>query len=181
MPEMLMLEAEEKMEKSLEAYQRELNTIRTGRANPNLLDAIRFEYYGVETPIKQVCSITVPEGNQLYVKPYDKSALKAIETAIGTSDIGLPTTNDGVGIRMILPKMTEDRRRELAKMVNKMQEDAKVVVRNIRRDLNEDLKKLELPEDDEKGYLEDSQELTDKFIKKVEVMTEEKVKEIMTI
>lgn len=181
MPEMLMLEAEERMEKTLESYQRELNTVRTGRANPNLLDSIRIDYYGVETPIKQISSITVPEANQLYIKPYDRSSLKLIETAIGTSDLGLPTANDGQGIRLIIPKMTEDRRRELTKVVQKMQEDAKVAIRNIRRDLNDSLKKLKLSEDDEKGYLEDSQELTDKYVKKVEEMTEVKNKELMTI
>lgn len=181
MPEMLMLDAEERMEKSIESYRRELNTVRTGRANPNLLDSIRIDYYGVETPIKQISSITVPEGNQLYIKPYDRSALKQIEAAIATSELGLPTTNDGVGIRLIIPKMTEDRRRELVKVVSKMQEEAKVAIRNIRRDLNDSLKKLELTEDDEKGYLEDSQELTDKFIKKVDEVTEEKKEELMTI
>ena len=181
MPEMLMLDAEERMEKSLESYQRELNTVRTGRANPNLLDSIRIDYYGVETPIKQISSISVPEPNQLYVKPYDRSSLKQIEAAIATSELGLPTANDGQGIRLILPKMTEERRRDLVKLVQKMQEDAKVAIRNIRRDLNESLKKMDLPEDDEKGYLEDSQELTDKFVKKVEEMTEVKNKEIMTI
>ena len=181
MPEMLMLDAEERMEKSIESYRRELNTVRTGRANPNLLDSIRIDYYGVETPIKQISSITVPEGNQLYIKPYDRSALKQIEAAIATSELGLPTTNDGVGIRLIIPKMTEDRRRELVKVVSKMQEEAKVAIRNIRRDLNDSLKKLELTEDDEKGYLEDSQELTDKYIEKLGKMTEEKNKDLMTI
>jgi len=179
--DMLLLDAEERMEKSLEAYQRDLNSIRTGRANPNLLDSIFIDYYGVSTPVKQVSSISVPEGNQLYIKPYDKSALRLIETAIATSEIGLPTVNDGVGIRLILPKMTEDRRRELAKGVNKNQEDAKVSIRNIRRDLNDEVKKLSLPEDEEKGYLEDVQALTDKYSKKIEEMTEVKVKEIMTI
>jgi len=181
MPDMLMLEAEERMEKSLASYQRELNTIRTGRANPNLLDSIRISYYGVDTPIKQISSITVPEANQLYIKPFDRSALKLIEVAIATSDLGLPTANDGQGIRLVLPKMTEERRRELTKVVQKMEEAAKVSMRNIRRDLNDGLKKLDLPEDDEKGYLEDSQELTDKYIKKVEEMTEIKNKEVMTI
>ena len=181
MPEMLMLEAEEKMEKSLDAFQKELNGVRTGRANPNLLDAIRIDYYGVETPIKQISSITVPEGNQLYIKPYDRSCLKLIETAIGTSDLGLPSSNDGQGIRLILPKMTEEKRREMVKEVARLQENAKVVIRNIRRDLNDALKKLELTEDDEKGYLEDSQELTNKYIEKVEKMAKVKEEEVMTI
>ena len=142
MPDMLLLEAEERMEKTVDSYQKELNTVRTGRANPNLLDAICIDYYGVMTPIKQIGSITVPEGNQLYIKPYDKSSLKAIEVAINTSELGLNPQSDGTGIRLIIPKMTEERRRELIKLVGKMQEAAKVAVRNIRRDLNDALKKL---------------------------------------
>ena len=181
MPDMLMLEAEERMEKTLDAYQKELNTVRTGRANPNLLDQIRVEYYGVDTPIKQIASITVPEASQLYIKPYDKSILRAVEAAIATSSLGLPTVNDGQGIRLNIPKMTEERRRALTKDVQKMDEAAKVAIRNIRRDLNDSLKKLKLAEDDEKGYLEDSQELTNKYIKKVEEMTAIKDKELMTI
>ena len=111
MPDMLLMEALEKMDKTIESYQRELNTVRTGRANPNLLDSIRIEYYGVLTPIKQIASITVPEASQLYIKPFDRSCLKAIEVAIGTSDLGLNPLGDGVGIRLIIPRMTEDRRR----------------------------------------------------------------------
>lgn len=181
MPEMLLLEAQEKMDKTLESYQRELNTVRTGRANPNLLDTIMVEYYGVMTPVKQIASITLPDSNQLYIKPYDKSSLRGIEVALNASDLGLNPQNDGTGIRLILPKMTEERRRELVKVVGKMQEAAKVAVRNIRRDLNDGLKKLDLPEDDEKGYLEDSQKMTDEYMVKIEKQTQEKEKEVMTI
>lgn len=181
MPEMLLLEAEEKMEKSLDSYQKELNTVRTGRANPQILDSIMIDYYGVPTPVRQIGSVTMPEGNQLYIKPYDKSTLKEIEKAINASPLGLTPLNDGNGIRLVFPKMTEERRRELAKDVTKMQEGAKVAIRNVRRDLNDDLKKLELPEDEEKGYLDESQKLTDKFIEKVEALTEAKQKELMTI
>lgn len=181
MPEMILLEAEERMEKAIESYGRELNTVRTGRANPHLLDAILINYYETMTPIKQVSSITVPEANQLYIKPFDKSVLKAIEVAISTSDLGLSPQNDGVGIRILIPKMTEDRRRELVKSVGKLQENAKVAVRNIRRDTNDDLKKLDLPEDEEKGYLDDVQSLTDRFIKKVDELTAAKEKDLLTI
>jgi ribosome recycling factor len=181
MPDMLLMEALEKMDKTIESYQRELNTVRTGRANPNLLDSIRIEYYGVITPIKQISSITVPEASQLYIKPFDKSCLKAIEVAIATSELGLNPQTDGVGIRLIIPRMTEERRRELVKVVGKMQENAKVAIRNIRRDLNDALKKLGLTEDDEKGWLEDSQNTTNEYIEKIEKLTEIKEKDLLTI
>jgi ribosome recycling factor len=181
MPEMLLMEAIEKMDKTIESYQRELNTVRTGRANPNLLDSIRIDYYGVLTPIKQISSISVPEASQLYIKPFDRSCLKAIEVAIATSELGLNPQGDGVGIRLMIPKMTEERRRELVKQVGKMQEAAKVAIRNVRRDLNEAIKKLDLPEDEEKGWLEDSQKYTDEYIAKIEKLTAEKEKDLMTI
>ena len=181
MPEMLLMEAIEKMDRTIESYQRELNTVRTGRANPNLLDSIRIDYYGVLTPIKQISSISVPEASQLYIKPFDRSCLKAIEVAIATSDLGLNPQGDGVGIRLMIPKMTEERRRELVKQVGKMQEAAKVAIRNVRRDLNEAIKKLGLPEDEEKGWLEDSQKYTDEYIAKIEKLTAEKEKDLMTI
>lgn len=181
MPDMILLEAEEKMDKSIESYNRELQSIRTGRANPTLLDSIEIDYYGQMTPIRQVGQITVPEASQLYIKPYDKSVLKAIETAILQSNLGLTPQNDGTGIRLIIPKMTEERRRELVKQVGKLEEQAKVNIRNIRRDANDHLKKLELTEDDEKGYLEDVQTLTDKKIKEIEVCTAKKSEELMHI
>ncbi len=179
--EMVLLEGEEKMDKSIEAYKRELNTVRTGRASASLLDTISIEYYGVPTPVKQVASVSIPEASQLYIKPYDKSSLKLIETAILASPLGLTPQSDGVGIRLILPKMTEERRRELVKLVNKMEEQAKVNIRNVRRDINDDIKKLDLPEDDEKGYLEDVQELTNKKIAEIEKLTAEKSKDLMSI
>lgn len=181
MPDMLLMEALEKMDKTLESYQKELNTVRTGRANPNLLDSIRIEYYGVLTPVKQIASISVPEASQLYIKPFDRSCLKAIEVAIATSELGLNPQTDGVGIRLIIPRMTEERRRELVKVVGKMQENAKVAIRNIRRDLNDALKKLGLTEDDEKGWLEDSQNTTNEYIEKIEKLTEIKEKDLLTI
>ena len=179
--EMTLLEVEEKMDKTIANYRTELTTVRTGRANASLLDSIMIDYYGVPTPVKQVSSITVPEANQIYIKPYDKSSVKDIEKAIFSSPLGLTPQNDGNGIRLILPKMTEERRKELVKLVGKMEEQAKVAIRNLRRDLNDDIKKLALPEDDEKASLEDAQTLTDKKIAELEKLTAEKSKELMSI
>ena len=179
--EMVLLEGEEKMDKAILAYERELSTVRTGRANASLLDSIMIDYYGVPTPVKQISSISVPEANQLYIKPYDKSSLKTIEHAIFASPLGLTPQNDGTGIRLILPKMTEERRRELVKQVGKMEEAAKVAIRNIRRDLNDSIKKLDLPEDDEKSSLEDVQKMTDEKIVKIQKVTEAKNKDLMSI
>lgn len=181
MPDMILLEAEEKMDNAIKALQHDFATVRTGRANPAMLDVIMVEYYGVPTPVRQVGAITVPEGNQIYIKPYDKSILKEIEKAINASNLGLTPQNDGQGIRLVIPPMTEDRRKMLVKEVAKMEEGAKVAVRNVRRDANEALKKLGLPEDTEKGYLEDVQTLTDKKIAEVEAVTAEKEKDLMTI
>lgn len=164
----ILIELEDHMSKTVEVLRREFATVRTGRANPALLDRIFIPYYGVDTPLKQVAAISVPEANQLYIKPFDKSVLKAIEHAIQASDIGINPQNDGTGLRMVLPALTEQRRRELVKDVEKMGEHAKVGVRNVRRDGNDYIKKLSLPEDDEKGYLADIQELTDTYVKKID-------------
>lgn len=169
------------MDKAIAAYERELSTVRTGRANASLLDSIAIEYYGVVTPIKQLASITVPEANQLYIKPFDKSSCKEIERAILASPLGLTPQNDGNGVRLILPQMTEERRRELTKVVGKMEEQAKVAVRNIRRDTNDQIKKLDLPEDDCKSALEDVQKLTDEKIALVDDLTTKKNKDLMSI
>lgn len=179
--EMILLEAEDKMDKALSNFERELSTVRTGRANASLLDSIFIEYYGVSTPLKQVASITIPEANQLYIKPFDKSICKEIERAIQTSSLGLTPQNDSNGIRLILPQMTEERRRELTKVVGKMEEQAKVAVRNIRRDANDEVKKLDLPEDEEKGTLEEIQQLTDKKITVIEEIATKKNKDVMSI
>lgn len=178
--EMVLLEGEEKMDKAIVAYERELATVRTGRASASLLDTINIDYYGVPTPVKQISSITIPEANQIYIKPYDKSSVKAIESAIFASPLGLTPQNDGNGIRLILPKMTEERRRELVKQVGKMEETAKVAIRNVRRDLNDEIKKLELPEDNEKESLDDVQKLTDKKIADVEAITKKKSEDLMS-
>lgn len=179
--DMLLLEIEEKMEKSVHALDREYAAVRTGRANPNLLDRIFVSYYGVETPLKQVASVSVPEAQQLYIKPFDKSVLKDIEHAINQSNLGLPPRNDGTGIRLMLPALTEERRRQLVKDVERMSESGKVAVRNVRREGNEHLKKLGLTEDDEKGYLEDIQTLTDKYVKIIDDKTKVKSEELLVI
>ncbi len=178
--EMTLLEAEDKMDKSIASYQYELNTVRTGRANASLLDSINIDYYGVPTPIKQISSISVPEASQLYIKPYDKSSIKEIEKAILASPLGLTPQSDGTVIRLVLPMMTEERRKELVKVVSKMEETSKVAIRNVRRDLNDQIKKIGLPEDTEANSLEDVQKLTDQKIAKLSELTEKKQKELMS-
>lgn len=181
MPDMILLETEEKMNKSIKAYHNELAQVRTGRANPALLDHVFVNYYGAPTQLKQMAAISTPEANQLYIKPFDRSVLKEIQTAITQANLGINPQADATGIRIVLPPMTEERRRELVKVVGKLSEEAKVAVRNCRRDANDSLKKLELPEDDEKSYLEDVQKLTDKKIEEIEKITKEKEHELLSI
>lgn len=177
--DMILLEIEEKMEKSIESLAREYASVRTGRANPNILDRVMVSYYGVDTPLKQVAAISVPEAQQLYIKPFDKSILKDIEYAINTSGLELPPANDGSGIRLTLPALTEERRRTLIKEVERLAETGKVAIRHIRREGNDELKKLGLTEDDERGYLEDVQTLTDKYVKKVDELTKQKSDDLL--
>lgn len=179
--DLLLIEIEDKMEKSVEAIVREFQTIRTGRANPSLLNNIFIDYYGVETPVKQIATITVPEGNQLYIKPYDRSSLKQIEYALGTSNLGLTPQNDGIGIRLILPMLTEERRKALCKDVEKIVENGKVAVRNIRREGNDQVKKLDLSEDFEYEYQQAVQKLTDEYTVKMDEAGKVKIEEIMVI
>ena len=181
MTEMILMDAEEKMEKSIETLKRDFVQVRTGRASAATLDLVFIDYYGVKTPVKQVASITVPEANQLLIKPFDKGTLKDIEHAINVANLGIAPQNDGTSIRLIFPKLTEERRREMTKNLGKYEESAKVAIRNIRRDANEEIKKLDLPEDEEKGNMEDVQKLTDKYVALVSSLTEEKTKELMTV
>ena len=175
----------EKMDKSINALKSEFTSIRTGQANASLLDRIFVEYYGSRTPVTQVASVTVPEARMLVVQPWDKSLLKEIEKAILQSDLGLVPMNDGNLIRMAIPQLTEERRKELVKVVNKKSEEAKVAVRNIRRDGNVFLKKEEKNSDVSKDIIKDTedkiQKLTDKKIKEVEAVTERNIKEIMSV
>lgn len=179
--DLILMETEDHMSKTLEVLKKEFAGVRTGRANPALLDRILISYYGVDTPLKQISSIAVVEGNQLFIKPFDKSLLKPIEHAIMASDLGLNPQNDGTGIRLFLPQPTEERRRELVKEIERMGEHSKVGIRNIRRDGNEHMKKLGLSEDDEKGYIQDVQELTDKFVKKIDEEVKIKSEELLKI
>ncbi len=176
---------EEKMTKSYDSMQREFISIRAGRANPHVLDKIRVDYYGTPTPLQQVGNISVPEPRMLQIQPWEKSLLKAIEKAILTSDIGINPTNDGSIIRLVFPELTEERRKELVKDVKKKGEAAKVAVRNIRRDANENLKKLnkagEISEDDQKDLETKVQKMTDKFIADIDKAVDEKSKEILTV
>ena len=181
MPDMVLLETEEKMEKTVQSMLKEFSKIRTGRANATILDSITIEYYGSPSPVRQISNVSTPEANQLLIKPYDASTLKLIERAINSSDLGITPINDGVSLRLIFPKLTEERRRELVKSLGKLTEGAKVAIRNIRRDGNDAIKKLSLPEDDEKGYIEDIQKLTDKYVDLVDKETEKKEKELMEI
>ena len=182
MVEEILLNCEEKMEKAVDQFEAHLTTVRTGRANPNLLDRIEVDYYGAMTPINQIASISVSEGRTLVIKPYDKGSLKDIEKAINASDIGLPPQNDGTVIRITVPQLTEETRKQYCKQVSKFAEEAKVLVRNQRRDANDALKKDKaIPEDESKAALEESQKLTDKYIEKIDDIAAKKEKDIMTI
>lgn len=175
----------EKMDKSIQALRNEFVSIRTGQATPSLLDRVFVDYYGSKTPVTQVASVTVPEAKLLVIQPWDKSLLKDIEKAINMSDLGLVPMNDGNVIRMAIPQLTEERRKELVKVVNKKAEDAKVAIRNIRREGNDFLKKQEKDEDVSKDIIkaaeEKIQKLTDDKIKEAEAVTDKKVKEIMSV
>lgn len=173
---------EEKMAKAIEALEHNLTKVRTGRANPNLLDHIEVDYYGCPTPINQIASISVQEGKTLCIKPYDASSLKDIEKAINASDIGLPPLNDGSVVRITMPVLTEETRKGFCKDIAKFAEEAKVAIRNIRRDGNEEVKKDKtLPEDTSKDLQEQIQKLTDKYVAKVDEVAKAKEKEVMTI
>lgn len=176
---------EEKMEKTISNLQEEYSTIRAGRANPHILDKITVDYYGTPTVLQQVGNITVPEARMICIAPWDATLLKEIEKAILASDLGLTPTNDGKVIRLVFPELTEERRKELVKDVKKKGENAKVAVRNIRRDANDAFKKQnkanEISEDELSDIEDDIQKLTDKFVKKVEDIIEEKSKEILTV
>ena len=179
--DMVMLELTEKMDKAIEALEKKFATVRAGRANPSSLDGVMVEYYGSMTPLKQLATISVPEARQLLIKPFDKGALSAIEKAILTSNLGYNPGNDGETIRIVIPELTEERRRELVKQVKALSEDAKVTVRNIRREGLESVEKLELPEDQEKGMEKDIQDIVNEYNKKIETKLKEKEQELLTV
>ncbi len=174
-----------RMEKSIAALKAELATIRTGRANAAILDQVRVEYYGTEVPVNQVGNISVPEPRMLVITPWEKSTLKAIEKAILASDLGLTPTNDGEVIRIVLPELTEERRKELVKQARQFGEKARVAIRNIRRDANDEIKRQVreegLSEDESKRMQEQVQKITDEFIAEVDRIIEHKEQEILTV
>ncbi len=173
---------EEKMNKAIAALENNLTKVRTGRANPNLLDHVEVNYYGCPTPINQIASISVQEGKTLVIKPYDASSLKDIEKAINASDIGLPPLNDGTVVRITMPVLTEETRKGFCKDIAKYAEETKVAIRNIRRDANDEIKKDKtLPEDTAKDLQDQVQKLTDKFVEKTDAVAKAKEKEVMTI
>ena len=175
---------EEKMKKSLANLEEEYGAIRAGRANPRILDRIQVDYYGTPTSLQGVANISVPEARMIQIQPWDAGLIKDIEKAILSSDIGITPSNDGVVIRLVFPELTEERRKDLVKEVKKKAEECKVAVRNIRRDGNDVFKKLakaEISEDEIKELEENLQKITDKYIKEVDAMTEEKSKEILTV
>ena len=175
----------EKMEKTLSVLKQDLNTVRAGRANPALLDQIVIDYYGTPTPVKNMANIQVPDPRSILIAPFDPSTLKAIEKAIQVSDIGINPSNDGKNIRLVIPPLTEERRKELAKSIKKMGEESKVAVRNLRRDANDQIKKDEkaglLTEDDVKDDLDEIQKMTDKCMKDIDSILAEKEKELMEL
>ena len=175
---------ESKMTKTLESLEKELSTVRAGRANPHILDKITVDYYGAPTPLQQVANVTVPEARMIQIQPWEASLIKEIQKAILSSDLGLNPNTDGKIIRLVLPELTEERRKELVKDVKKKGEAAKVAVRNIRRDANDAYKKLakqDVSEDEIKELEDKIQKLTDKFVKNIDKAVEEKSKEILTV
>ena len=181
----MLTQYEEKMQKSVENLEAEYATIRAGRANPNILNKIKVEYYGVPTPMQQLANITVPEARTLVIAPWEPSLVKEIEKAIMNSDLGITPNNDGRNIILNFPELTEDRRKELVKDIKKKGDNAKVAIRNIRRDANDAFKKMnkggELSDDELKGKEDEVQKLTDKYVDMIDKAIDEKTKEILTV
>jgi len=185
MPDKILKETESKMKHTIDALIKEFASVRSGRANPKMLDKVNVNYYGAETPITQIASVSVPEATQIYIKPYDKNSLGDVEKAIFAANLGVTPANDGIGIRLSLPPMTEENRKEAAKQVHKMAESDKVSIRNVRRDAISKYKKMEkaseISEDDLRYYEDEVQKLTDKYIDKIDELAEAKQKEIMHV
>lgn len=185
MPQSVIKEMEERMNKAIATLKKDLASLRAGRANPAMLDRIVVDYYGTPTPISQLATISVPEPRMLTIQPWDKSALKEIDRALQQSDLGISPSNDGVVIRLVIPPLTEERRKELVKLAAKSGEESKVAIRNIRRDANDEIKKLEkaaaISEDESRRHQESVQKITDKFIAEVDKIVKEKEKDIMEV
>ena len=172
---------EEKMMLTIDSLESKFTNVRAGRANPNMLDGVMVEYYGTPTPIKSLANISVPEARQLQIKPFDKSCLGNIEKAIFEANLGVTPNNNGEVVFIVIPPLTEDRRKELVKQVKQLAEEAKIALRNIRQDANKDIEELKLPEDDEKRGEERVQELINEYNKVVEEKLKEKEKDLMTL
>ncbi|RUS46342.1 ribosome recycling factor [Cohnella sp. AR92] len=184
MPQSIKKNAEERMEKALGALKRDLATLRAGRASPAILDRVQAEYYGALTPVNQLGTINTPDSRTIIIQPWDKSALAAIEKAILKSDVGLTPANDGTIIRLNIPPLTEERRADLVKSTKKFGEEAKVAIRNIRRDANDDIKKKEkgeISEDESRRHQDDMQKITDRYTAEVDKILAAKEKEIMDV
>ena len=181
----LLDDASQRMQKSVEATQNEFATVRTGRASPHLLDRVQVDYYGAQTPLKQLANVSAPEARLLSITPYDKSSIKQIEKAILESDVGLTPSNDGQIIRLVIPELTEERRRDLAKVLHRIAEDGRVGVRNVRRDVMHDLRELktegEVGADDERRAEAELQKLTDQRVGEIDTALAHKEKEILEV
>ena len=173
--------AEEKMLKAVENVEKRFTTVRAGRANPNVLDGVMVSYYGVDTPLKQLATISVPEARQLLIKPFDRSCLHAIEKGIYEANLGYTPNNDGESVRIVIPPLTEERRIELTKQVKAISEEGKVAIRNIRRDSIEDLEKEKLPEDVEKSKTNEIQNLVNEYNKMIDEKLKEKETELLSV
>ena len=179
--ETILLNAEEKMENTITSLEARFTNVRAGRANPNMLDGISVEYYGAPTPLKQLANISIPEARQLMIKPFDKGILGGIEKAIFEANLGITPNNNGECIFLVIPPLTEDRRKELVKQVKQMAEEARIALRNIRQDANTGIKNLKLPEDTEKEGNNEVQELINKYNKVIDEKLKVKEQELMTI
>ncbi|APC48602.1 ribosome recycling factor [Virgibacillus halodenitrificans] len=182
MVDTIMNQTKDKMKQAVQAFSKNLATVRAGRANPSLLDSVYVDYYGASTPLNQLASVSAPEARLLVITPYDKSAISDVEKAIQKADLGLSPSSDGNVIRINIPALTEERRRDLVKVVGKFAEESRVQIRNVRRDSNDQLKKdSDLPEDDLRSAQDDVQKLTDQFIAEVDQLAKEKEKEILEV
>lgn len=181
MTDEILLEAEDKMQKAIDVMENRFLNVRAGRANPRILDKVEVEYYGVPTPLIQLATISVPEARKLVIKPFDRNSINAIEKGIFEANIGLTPNNNGETIMLVIPELTEERRKEYVKEAKTLAEEAKIALRNIRQDANSDIKKLEIPEDDQKRAQEDVQELINKYNKIVDEKLKVKEEELMSI
>lgn len=181
MEEEILIELESKMEKALESLEGRFKTVRTGRANPSSLDPVMVNYYGSMTPLRQLANVSVPEARQLLIKPFDRSCLAAIEKGIYEANLGYTPNNDGESIRIVIPPLTEERRRELVKQVKAISEEGKVSIRNIRRDGLDMVKKAEVSEDVKKNLENEIQDLVNEYNKKIDEMTKDKETDLMSV